>query len=51
MTEYSLETSVPDGGFGSCSGKLPGLSEQNVLSKLDEVINGGIQTTNPSSPN
>jgi regulator of cell morphogenesis and NO signaling len=28
-----------------------GLSEQHVLSKLNEVINGGIQTANPSFQN
>jgi len=40
----------------SCGGKSlgfacreRGLSEQHVLSKLHEVINGGIQTANPSS--
>jgi regulator of cell morphogenesis and NO signaling len=41
----------------SCGGKSlefacreQGLPEQNVLSKLHEVINGGIQTVNPPSP-
>ncbi|MBV12203.1 DUF542 domain-containing protein [Rubinisphaera sp.] len=40
----------------SCGGKSlgfdcreQGLPEQHVLSKLHEVINGGIQTANPSS--
>lgn len=42
----------------SCGGKSlgfacreQGLSEQYVLSKLHEVINGGIHTANPSSQN
>ncbi|HBN79494.1 MAG TPA: hypothetical protein DD473_27470 [Planctomycetaceae bacterium] len=42
----------------SCGGKSlgfacreQGLPEQNVLAKLLNVINGGIHTANPSSPN
>jgi regulator of cell morphogenesis and NO signaling len=42
----------------TCSGKSPGfacrergLPEQHMLSKLHNVINGGIQTANPFSPN
>lgn len=42
MTEYSLKTSVPDWGFGSCGGKSLGFPEQNVLSKLHKVKKGEI---------